>query len=322
MNNVYRILILYAIFTSCDYTYRGETQYNMEVVSDSGQVVLVQIFIGWWSPWKLFLHDGDKFSHDLIHLISGKQVSYLSKQKKMTKGNDNSHQWHWYAEFCWQKVVALSESHGHLRFLRRGRCWGTPGKLRPWSPGQWRWRWFPYPGHQLYGTGTSGLLTGWTHCTTCQSTNPGSVLQEIQTIENNNKSFHLKSKDIIPDIYNSEHGFDDPNMWVTYSHSEMYDSTDFYFVVIIHSNYLPTPKPYFFYNYHVKETINIMQWIEDCDLSLPFNIFSLVEYNTFCFYTNWIYHFFFTSPPPLAEDEKTHRKKSAVQVSYINNFKT
>lgn len=36
MNNVYRILILYAIFMSCDNTYRGETQYNMEVVSDSG----------------------------------------------------------------------------------------------------------------------------------------------------------------------------------------------------------------------------------------------------------------------------------------------
>lgn len=75
-----------------DYTYRGETQYHVEIVSDSGKVVVVQIFIGWWSPWKLFLHDRDKFSHDLIHLISGKQVSYLSKQRKLP-GTNISHWW-------------------------------------------------------------------------------------------------------------------------------------------------------------------------------------------------------------------------------------
>lgn len=75
-----------------DYTYRGETQYDVEIVSDSGKVVVVQIFIGWWSPWKLFLHDRDKFSHDLIHLISGEQVSYLSKQRKLP-GTNISHWW-------------------------------------------------------------------------------------------------------------------------------------------------------------------------------------------------------------------------------------
>lgn len=77
-------------------------------------------------------------------------------------------------------------------------------------------------------------------------------------------------------------------MWVKYNHIEMYDNTDFYIQLSYYTlQLLSTPKLYFsFYNYHVNETVDIMQWIVNCDLLLSFNIFSMVEYNTFCFYTN------------------------------------
>lgn len=208
--------------------------------------------------------------------------------------------------FCWQKDVALSESHDHLRFLRRGRCWGTLGKLRPWSPGQWRWRWFPCPEHQPYGTGTSGLPAGWTHCTTCQSTRPGSVFQKIQT--------HLKQQN--NEHYESEHGFDD---LICESHTIILKfMTTLIFIFscfIIHSSY----QPYFsFYSYHVNETINIMQWIVDCSLSLSFNIILLVEYNTFWFYIKWILPFLLYFTSSTGRGWENTQKKSAIQVIYIN----
>lgn len=188
--------------------------------------------------------------------------------------------------FCWQTDVALSESHGHLRFLRRERCWGTPGKLRPWSPGQWRWRWFPCPEHQPFGTGTSGLPAGWTHCTTCQITRLGSVFQEIQT--------HLKQQKFssrINEHYESEHGFDDL-IYVSHiqSYWNLWQHWFLYSVVLLYIPVTSLTSPF-------TAIMWMKQLISCCGLSLSFNIILQVEYNTFWFYIKWLLPFllYFTS---------------------------
>jgi len=49
----------------------------MQVVLDASDEVVIQIFIGWWSPWILGLHDVYQILSDLINLIPGKQIGHL-----------------------------------------------------------------------------------------------------------------------------------------------------------------------------------------------------------------------------------------------------
>ena len=58
-------------------SYRREAEHDVEVVSDPGQEVVVQVLIGRWSTWELLLHDGGELTSDLINLITSKQVGYL-----------------------------------------------------------------------------------------------------------------------------------------------------------------------------------------------------------------------------------------------------
>ena len=141
-------------------TYWWETEDNVEIVSDPGEVILVQILIWRRSSGEFLLHDRDELSHDLVHLISSKQVCHLLKQIVM------SHIM-WIMMNLW-KFITQSELNlsFYSQFLRRGHCWGIQGKLRLWSPGLWKWMWFLSPGHLLCGTGIWGLPEDWTHCKT------------------------------------------------------------------------------------------------------------------------------------------------------------
>lgn len=107
-------------------------------------------------------------------------------------------------------------------------------------------------------------------------------------------------------------------MRVTYNHIEIYDNTDFYIQLFYYTFQLPALL--LFYSYHVNETINIMQWIVDCSLSLSFNIILLVEYNTFWFYIKWILPFLLYFTSSTGRGWENTQKKSAIQVSYINYF--
>ena len=49
----------------------------MEVGARARQEVLIELLIGWWSPWKLFFHDGNQFLQNLVHLIPREQVGNL-----------------------------------------------------------------------------------------------------------------------------------------------------------------------------------------------------------------------------------------------------
>ena len=51
----------------------------MQIQPAAVQEVVVEIFLCWWSSWELCLHDGYEVIHDLIMLISSKQVSNLNK---------------------------------------------------------------------------------------------------------------------------------------------------------------------------------------------------------------------------------------------------
>ena len=62
----------------CSKSYRGEAESDVQVVADAAEVVLIQVLIGRWSPWKLLLHDGYQLTQDLVHLVTRKQVGHLS----------------------------------------------------------------------------------------------------------------------------------------------------------------------------------------------------------------------------------------------------
>ena len=49
----------------------------MEIEPHSGQIIFIKVLIGWWSPRKLFFHDGNQLTADFIQLISGEQVGNL-----------------------------------------------------------------------------------------------------------------------------------------------------------------------------------------------------------------------------------------------------
>lgn len=138
----------------------------------------------------------------------------------------------------------------------------------------------------------------------------------ISFSENSNPFKTAKFSSRINEHYESEHGFDDP---IYESHTIILKfMTTLIFIFscfIIYSSY----QPYFsFYSYHVNGTINIMQWIVDCGLSLSFNIILLVEYNTFWFYTKWILPFLLYFTSSTGRGWENTQKKSAIQVIYIN----
>ena len=49
----------------------------MQVVLDTSDEVVIQILIGWWSPWILGLHDIYQILSDLINLIPSEQIGHL-----------------------------------------------------------------------------------------------------------------------------------------------------------------------------------------------------------------------------------------------------
>ena len=57
----------------------------MEVVLDACDEILVQILIGWWSPWILGLHHTDQVLGDFINLIARKQIGDLQKTTTTTE---------------------------------------------------------------------------------------------------------------------------------------------------------------------------------------------------------------------------------------------
>lgn len=59
--------------------YRWKTKYNVEIVLDACDEILVQILIGRRSPWILGLHHTDQVLGNFINLISCKQIGHLSK---------------------------------------------------------------------------------------------------------------------------------------------------------------------------------------------------------------------------------------------------
>ena len=57
----------------------------MKILASSGDKVVVQIFLSWWSPWKLLLHNRNKFSSYFIKLVSGKQVGHLTRGENIVQ---------------------------------------------------------------------------------------------------------------------------------------------------------------------------------------------------------------------------------------------
>ena len=53
----------------------------MEVVAATGDEVVIQVLLGRWSAWVLFLHNADQLIAHFIHLVSGKQVRHLKVAK-------------------------------------------------------------------------------------------------------------------------------------------------------------------------------------------------------------------------------------------------
>ena len=49
----------------------------MQVVLDSSNEVVIQILIGWWSPWILGLHDIYQILSDLVNLVPSEQIGHL-----------------------------------------------------------------------------------------------------------------------------------------------------------------------------------------------------------------------------------------------------
>ena len=59
----------------------------MQVVLDTSDEVVIQILIGWRSPWILCLHDIYQILSDLINFIPGKQIGHL---RLITYNNNNN----------------------------------------------------------------------------------------------------------------------------------------------------------------------------------------------------------------------------------------
>lgn len=49
----------------------------MQVVLDSSNEVVIQILVGWWSPWILGLHDIYQILSDLVNLVPSEQIRHL-----------------------------------------------------------------------------------------------------------------------------------------------------------------------------------------------------------------------------------------------------
>ena len=49
----------------------------MQIVLDTSDKVVIQILIGWWSPWILGLHDIYQILSDLVNLVSSEQIGHL-----------------------------------------------------------------------------------------------------------------------------------------------------------------------------------------------------------------------------------------------------
>lgn len=62
-------------------TYRWKAEYNMKVVLDTSNEVVIKILVGWWSLWVLSLHDANQVLRYFINLVSGEQVGYLRKMR-------------------------------------------------------------------------------------------------------------------------------------------------------------------------------------------------------------------------------------------------
>ena len=62
---------------------RREAQHNMQILSDPGHEIIVQVFIGWQSLGKLFLHFREELGEDLVDLLSGKQVGHLKTETRV-----------------------------------------------------------------------------------------------------------------------------------------------------------------------------------------------------------------------------------------------
>ena len=58
-------------------TYWWEAEYNVEVISCSGDKVVIEVLLGGWSPRILLLHHRDQFSSYLIQFIPSKKVGDL-----------------------------------------------------------------------------------------------------------------------------------------------------------------------------------------------------------------------------------------------------
>lgn len=59
---------------------RGKAQNDVEIMSNSGHEVIVQVSVGWRSPGKLSLHDRDEIIEDIIYFVTGKQVGHLKAE--------------------------------------------------------------------------------------------------------------------------------------------------------------------------------------------------------------------------------------------------
>ena len=55
----------------------------MQILSDPGHEILVQVFIGWWSLGKLSLHTREELGEDLVDLFSSKQVGHLKTETRV-----------------------------------------------------------------------------------------------------------------------------------------------------------------------------------------------------------------------------------------------
>lgn len=52
----------------------------MKILSTSGQVIVVQVFVGRRTAGEVLFHFSNQFLQDLVHLISGKQTGDLNNE--------------------------------------------------------------------------------------------------------------------------------------------------------------------------------------------------------------------------------------------------
>jgi len=57
----------------------GEAEDHVEIGADPGQEILVQVFVGRWTPGVLHFHDGNQFLCDLVYFVTGEQIRHLFK---------------------------------------------------------------------------------------------------------------------------------------------------------------------------------------------------------------------------------------------------